>query len=125
MHKKISPSTLSMECSDWAASFAKRSSAKGESPQFYAFKPRRAPTACFLGDFTDKDGNFFNPSPSWQWHVAVELNGLLYDEIHPMGVPVNDYLAFFKEIDFITVTAHSDLPSAVESANGWIRPHKW
>jgi hypothetical protein len=125
MYMKSRPSTLTMECSEWAESFAKRCLADGGSPKFHAFKPKHAPAACFLGEFTDRDGNFFYPQPVWQWHVAVELNDLMFDEVHPMGVPKATYLTFFREIELITVTEHPDLPSAVNSANEWIRPSKW
>lgn len=125
MQRNSPPSTLTMECSDWAASFADQCLSKGRSPKFYAFRPKFAPTACYLGEFTDRNGKFFYPQPVWQWHVAVELDGLLFDEVHPTGVKMENYVAFFREIDLITVTVHADLPSAVNSANGWIRPSKW
>jgi len=110
--------TLSIECSDWAENFAKEALANGQVPQFYAFKPDRKKNsgAEYLGKFTDGSGNIFQPKPMWLWHVAVEMNGLLHDEIHPNGVIIEKYLAYFPYINYISVTQHKDLESAIQEA---------
>jgi hypothetical protein len=111
--------TLTMECSDWAELFGSKNNVAPEKLQFYAFKPNRLRVegAEFLGRFTDKNFIIFDPVPSWQWHVAVEYNGNLFDEIHNSGVPILQYLNFFEHIEDISVTIHSSVKLALESAN--------
>lgn len=117
MQENLSAPTLKVECSKWAKKFAKRFR-NDASLQFYAFKPALGTQANFLGNFTDKSGNFFSPIPAWQWHIAVKKNGKLHDEIHPAGVEVDEYLLYFECLDCITVTFHPDLASALASARG-------
>lgn len=123
MKKQSTGSTLTIECSKWAEKFAANFSASDSAICFYAFKPNSqlVPGASFLGKFTNHRGERFYPQPDWQWHVAVEINGCLYDEVHPNGVLANTYLNFFEHIDLISVTVHEDIQSAIESASSWIK----
>lgn len=123
MQKKTVAPTLMMECSEWAKIFAERFNTCDSVVQFYAFKPNleKIPEACYLGAFTNSDRESFTPLPYWQWHVAVEINGYLYDEVHPSGVPTKEYLNFFEHIDMISVTVHANLQSAIDSANAWTK----
>lgn len=122
--KKSKKSTLTIECSEWAEKFAANVSASDFAIRFYAFKPnfQLAPGASFLGEFTNDVGERFAPQPDWQWHVAVEINGRLHDEVHPLGVTTETYLNFFRHIDIISFTVHDDLESAIDSASSWIKP---
>ena len=126
MQKESENSTLKIECSEWAEKFAAKFSASGSVIRFYAFKPnlKSAPGASFLGEFTNNHGEIFSPQPDWQWHVAVEINGSLYDEVHSHGVKTEEYLNFFRHIDMISVTEHDDLHSAIDSASSWIKSRK-
>lgn len=121
MQKDLSTSTLTKECSEWAETFAEPF-LEDPSLRFYAFKPALGTQASFLGDFTDKNGNFFSPIPAWQWHIAVHKNGKLHDEIHPNGAEVADYLNFFRWRDSIDYSSHKDFLSAVAWANGGTHP---
>ncbi|SAL05592.1 hypothetical protein AWB81_07224 [Caballeronia arationis] len=93
-----------MECDEWASKEKQRIQAQQRNAGVWLITIRlrqelRDRGAKLVGKIWMPSGAYLDPHPAWHYHCAVLFEGIVRDELHPNGLPLEAYKRIFPFSD--------------------------